>query len=146
MFLIPLNISELTTSKFFLKLFSFQVALQSFFQKVTAIKNEKKISIKKLFIIPNFWCQIFFPTNHFWFLNYSCVHPKPLIRLFMLWNDLFSIAYGWFQGNAMQFLFANPNKYRLGLSNEISYEPLGQWTAQLTFLKVCPWRGIKKGF
>ena len=57
------------------------MALQSFFQKVVEIKNEKKISIKKPFVTPNFWCRNFFRMYHFWFLNYlSPDIPYPLLK------------------------------------------------------------------
>ena len=41
-------------------------------------------------------------------------------------------------GKCYAISFANPNKYRLDLSKEISYYSVGQWAAQLTVLKVCP--------
>ena len=47
--------------------------------------------------------------------------------------------------SAMKFLFANPNRYRLELSKEISYNSVGQWAAKLTVLKLCPCGGIKTG-
>ena len=43
-----------------------QVALQSFFQKVGDIKNEKKITVKKSFVTPNFWCWNFSRMHQFW--------------------------------------------------------------------------------
>ena len=43
-----------------------QVALQSFFQKVTEIKNKKNFSLKKPFVTPNFWCRNFSRMHHFW--------------------------------------------------------------------------------
>ena len=44
-------------------------------------------------------------------------------------NDVYLIAYGWFQGNATQFLFATPKRCRLGLSKDVSYDSVGQWAA-----------------
>ena len=47
-----------------------QVALQSFFQKVVKIKNEKKFYCKKTFVTSNFWCRNLFWIYYFSFLNY----------------------------------------------------------------------------
>ena len=52
--------------KFLLWKYCNQVALQSFFQKVTEIKNKKNFSLKKPFVTPNFWCRNFSRMHHFW--------------------------------------------------------------------------------
>ena len=41
--------------------------------------------------------------------------------------------------------FANPNRYRLDLSKEISDSSVGQWAAKLIVLKTYPCGGIKTG-
>ena len=65
MFLIPLNILELTTSQIFFETVWLPGGTTINFKKVAELENEKNFSKKKSFITPNFLCQIFFPTNHF---------------------------------------------------------------------------------